>query len=95
MARDDGEEALEALAAALDDLVGEPVREDFSGQRWDVHPCRFTLENVAEGFKVGVASSDGGVLGDEGGNVCLKINYIMSFGLKKSREVGRTRTWIS
>lgn len=52
MAGDDGEEALEALAACLDDLVGEAVCEDLAGQRRDVDARALALEDVAEGLKV-------------------------------------------
>jgi hypothetical protein len=54
VAGDDGEEALEALAAALDDLVREAVGEDFARQRRDVHARALALEDVAEGLKVRV-----------------------------------------
>ena len=49
---DDGEEALEALTAALDGLVREAVREDLAGQRGDVHARALALEDVAEGLEV-------------------------------------------
>ena len=54
MSRDDSEEPLEALAAALDDLVREAVREDLARERGDVHACRLALEDVPEGLEVGV-----------------------------------------
>ena len=54
MPSDDGEEALEALTAALDDLVREAVREDLAGQRGDVHARALALEDVAEGLEVRV-----------------------------------------
>ena len=61
MAGDDGEEALKALAATLDDLVGEAVCEDFAGERGDVDAGGLALEEIAEGLKVGVAAADDGV----------------------------------
>ena len=70
---DDGEEALEALAAALDDLVREAVREDLSGQRRDVDSCALTFENVAEGFKVAVPSAHKRVPQLEGRDVRLRL----------------------
>ena len=68
---DDGEEALEALAAALDDLVREAVREDLAGQRGDVHARALALEDVTEGFEVRVPSSDDRVPEFERGDVRL------------------------
>jgi hypothetical protein len=50
--RNDAEEALEALASGLDDLVGETVGEDFAGERGDVDSRRLALQDIAEGFKV-------------------------------------------
>ena len=71
MSRDDSEEPLEALAAALDDLVREAVREDLSGQRGNVHARALALEDVTEGFEVRVPSSDDRVPELERGDVRL------------------------
>ena len=71
MPSDDGEEALEALAAALDDLVREAVREDLAGQRGDVHARALALGDVAEGLEVRVPPSHDGVAELEGGDVRL------------------------
>ena len=70
---DDGEEPLEAVAAGLDDLVREAVREDLSRERWDVHARRFTFEDIAEGLEVRVASTYGGLAKLEGRDVCLFV----------------------
>ncbi len=58
MACHDAQEALEALPPGLDDLIREPVREDFSRERGDVDAGRFVLEDVAERLKVRVAPAD-------------------------------------
>lgn len=75
MAGDDGEEAFEALAAALDDLVGEAVREDLAGERRDVHARRLALEDVPEGLEVRVAPPDDRVAQLERGDVRLERGY--------------------
>ena len=89
MSRDDSEEPLEALAAALDDLVREAVREDLARERGDVHARRLALEDVPEGLEVGVATADGGGLELEGGDICLHTTV----GKKRERtRGGETRT---
>ncbi len=75
MAGDNGEEAFEALAAALDDLVGEAVREDLAGERRDVHARRLALEDVPEGLEVRVAPPDDRVAQLERGDVRLERGY--------------------
>jgi hypothetical protein len=72
MAGDDAQEPLQPFSPALDDLVGESVREDLSWERRDVDPCGFVLQDIAEGFEVGVAPSYYGMAELEGGNVCLR-----------------------
>ena len=69
MADDDLEEALEALAAVLDDVVAEAVGEDLAGQGGDVDAGALALEDVAEVLEVGVAPAHGAVLELEGGDV--------------------------
>lgn len=71
MAGDDGEEALEALPPALDDLVREAVREDLAGEGRDVHARGLALEDVAEGLEVGVAAAHDRVAELERGDVRL------------------------
>ena len=66
-----GEETLEALAAALDDLVREAVREDLARERGDVHARRLALEDVPERLEVGVAAADDRVAELEGGDIRL------------------------
>lgn len=73
---DNREEALESLTARLDDLVREAVREDFSWEWGDVYARRFALEDVTEGFEVGVAPAYGRLAKLECGDVCL---FIRSF----------------
>lgn len=67
----DGEEALEALAPALDDLVREAVREDLAGEGRDVHARGLALEDVAEGLEVRVAAAHDRVAELERGDVRL------------------------
>lgn len=61
MASDHAQEPLEALSPGLDDFVREAVGEHFARKRRDVHAGRFTLEDVAEGFKVGISSANQGM----------------------------------
>jgi hypothetical protein len=48
----DGQKALEALAARLDNLIREAVREDLAGERRDVDTRALALEDVPEGLEV-------------------------------------------
>ena len=75
MASDDGEEPLETLAPRLDDLVGEAVGEDLAGERGDVYAGGFVFEDVAEGFKVGVAPPYDGVAQLKGGDVRMPLPW--------------------
>ena len=52
MSRDDTEEALETLASGFDDLIREPIREDFAWERGDVHSSGFVFKYVAKCFKI-------------------------------------------
>ena len=52
MTRNDAQEPLQPLPPALNDLIGEAIREYLSGERGDVDPGGLVLEDVAEGFKV-------------------------------------------
>ena len=67
----DSQEAFESLSTGVDDFVRKAVREDFARERRDGHAGGLSLEDVAEGFKVGIAPSDGGVAQFEGGDVRL------------------------
>lgn len=69
MADDDLQEALQALAAVLDDVVAEAVRKDLAGQRRDGDAAALALEDVAKVLKVGVAAAHARGLELEGGNV--------------------------
>lgn len=71
MPSNDGKEALEALAPALDDLVREAVREDLAGKGRDVHARGLALEDVAEGLEVRVAAAHDRVAELERGDVRL------------------------
>lgn len=76
---DNREEPLEALTARLDDLIREAVREDLAREWGDVHARRFALEDITEGFEVGVAPAYSGLAKLERGNVCL---FVRSFGME-------------
>ena len=69
MTDDDLQEALQPLAAVLDDVVGEAVREDLARQRRDGDAGGLALEDVAEVLEVGVAPADGRGAQLEGGDV--------------------------
>ena len=59
VADDDLEEALQPLAAVLDDGVVELVEVDLARQRGDGHARRLALQDVAEVLKVRVAAAHG------------------------------------
>ena len=61
MPGNDAQEPLETLPPALNDLVREAIREHLPRERRDVHTRGFVLEDVAEGFKVGVAPAHKGM----------------------------------
>ena len=71
MSRDDSQEPLESFTSSINDLIREPIREDFSGERRDVDSCRFAFENVPEGFEIRVTATDEGVAQFEGGDISL------------------------
>ena len=71
MSSDDSQEPLQALTSGFNDLVGESVGEDLSGERRDVDSCRFAFENVPEGFEIRVTATDEGVAQFEGGDISL------------------------
>lgn len=48
-----------------------PAAEDFAGERGDVDALGLALEDLAEGFEIGVAPPDGRVSDAEGGDVGL------------------------
>jgi len=81
VARHDAEEALEALPSGLDDLIREPVREDLAWERGDIHAGGLVLEDVAEGFKIRIASAHERVAQLEGRDVRLAYNLIVSVHL--------------
>lgn len=72
MPSDNAQEPFQALPPALDDFVGEAVREHLAWQGWDVDACGFVLEDVAECLEVGVAAPDRRMAQLEGGDVCLR-----------------------
>lgn len=69
MSRHNLQEPLQALAAVLDHIVAEPVREYLARQWRDGDARAFALEDVAEVLEVGVATAHDGVLEFEGWDV--------------------------
>jgi hypothetical protein len=57
MTSNDRQESLQAFSSCLDNFVREPIGEYLARKRRDIHPSRFALENVAEGFKIRVSST--------------------------------------
>jgi len=55
VARNDAEEALEALASGFDDLIRKSVGKDFAWEWRDVHSGGFVLEYIAERLKIRIA----------------------------------------
>jgi hypothetical protein len=66
---DNLQEALEALAAVLDHVVGEAVCQDLARQRRDGDARRLALEDVAEGLELVVSAAHRRRLELEGGDV--------------------------
>ena len=88
MSRNDSEEPLEALAAALDDLVREAVREDLARERGDVHARRLALEDVPEGLEIRVPSAHNRVAQLECGDIGLYVADVQHIDVddRKSKE---------
>ena len=63
------QEPLQTLTSVFDDIIREPIREDFSRQWRDRHPRTLPLEDVPEMLKVRVAAADGGGFEFEGRDV--------------------------
>ena len=55
MSGDDGEEALQPLAASLDDFIREAVCEDLARQGRDIDAGGLAFENVAERLEIRVS----------------------------------------
>jgi len=66
---DDLKEALEALAAVLDDIVAETVCEYLARQRGYRNARAFTLQDIAEVLEIGVPTAHDGMFQFEGGDV--------------------------
>ncbi|KAF7328157.1 hypothetical protein MVEN_02573200 [Mycena venus] len=96
MPRNDVQEPLQYLPPALNDLVGEAVSP--AREREDVDARGLALEDVAEGFKVGVASADEGVSGSKAGMLIWSeeggSGWRRHF-LSRNRAEGRTLQTIS
>lgn len=61
VASDHAQEPLETFSSSLDDFVREAVGEHLARKRRDVDASGFTLEDVPEGFKVGISSANQGM----------------------------------
>lgn len=57
----DAKEPFEPFPPGFDDLIGEPVSEDFAGERGNVDASRLPFEDITERFKVRVTTSHKGV----------------------------------
>lgn len=88
MSDDDLQEALQAVAAMLDDVVAEAVGKDLPRQRRDGHARALALEDVAEGFKVRVAPPHGAVLQLEGGDVGPADDLVVGVHVARAGAVG-------
>lgn len=77
MAHHNLEKLLEPLAAALDDVVAEAVREHLAWQRRDRNARALALKYVAEVLKVRVAAANGALPQLEGGDVGAADNLIV------------------
>ena len=58
MPGDDSQKPLQTLSPGLDNLVGEPVRENLSWQWRNVDSRGLSFEDISEGFKIGVTPAN-------------------------------------
>jgi hypothetical protein len=61
MPSDDGQKAFQTLSPSLDNLIGEPVREDLSWQWRDVDSRRLSFEDISKGFEIGITPANDGM----------------------------------
>lgn len=76
MAYNDLQEPLKALSSVLDHVIGEAVREDLSGQRWNGDPRALALQDVAKVLKVRITTADHGVAQFEGRDIGSSVDLI-------------------
>lgn len=76
MSSDDLEEALQTLAAVLNDVVAEPVGENLPGERGYRDARALALQDIAEILEVGVPAAHDGVFQFEGGDVGPAHNLV-------------------
>jgi len=77
MPSNDAQKPLQTLSSALNNLIREAIREDFAWECWDVDSRRFMLEDVAEGFEIGVSPADERMAELEGGDVGLAYDLVV------------------
>jgi len=87
MSCDNTQESLETFSSALDNLIREAVCEDFARERRDVDPRGLVLEDISEGFKIGVAPAYKRMAQLEGGNVGLAYDLVVGVHLS-SKSMG-------
>lgn len=87
MSDDDLQKALQTLAPMLDDVVAEPVGEDFAGQGRDGDAGGLALEDVAEVLKVRVPATDDGGAQLEGRDVGPGVNLVRGIHGPRRRAV--------
>jgi len=61
----------------LNNIITKPARKNFTRQGWNSHSGAFSLQDVAEVFKVGVAASHGAVFEFEGGDVGSTDDFVV------------------
>lgn len=76
MPSDDLQEALQTLAAVLDDVVTEPVGENLPGERGYSDARALALQDIAEILEIGVSAAHDGVFQFEGGDVGPAHNLV-------------------
>jgi hypothetical protein len=84
----DLQKALEPLAAVLDDVVGEAVREDFPRQGRDGYAGGLSLQDVAEVLEVAVAAADDRVAQFEGGDIGARVDFVGGVHVARGGAVG-------
>lgn len=70
------QKVLQALPALLNDIIAEAIGKDLARQRRDGDARALPLEDVAEIFKVAVATADGGLAQLEQGEVGIQVDLV-------------------
>ena len=77
MSNDDLQKALQPLPPMLNHVIAKAICEDLPRQRRNSDARRLALKNIAEVFKIAVATPNAAVLEFEGGDVGAANNLVV------------------